>query len=174
MEEFLEEASFQSNSLAGSVTTLTPGRNHSVRVWLWPASPQGMLWCQRAWWNVQENTVLCKVNFDVTWGIRERSTLGRTCCPSPSFTFLVSRIACGRGPELGALHYSPQSKYGRCMLKYLYFTEKTGLRKSLVCSKTQLVRGRADIKTQFCLCSKTLHLIITPHGLSMSGNLEGE
>lgn len=136
MEEFLEEASFQSNSLAGSVTTLTPGRNHSMRVWFWPASPQGMLWCQRAWWNVQENTVLCKVNFDMTWGIKERSTLGHTCCPSPSFTFLVTGIACGRGPELGALHYSPQNKYGRCMLKYLYFTEKTGLRKSLVCSKT--------------------------------------
>lgn len=49
------------------------------------------------------------------------------------------------------------------------FEEIIGLLKD-----TQLVRGRADIKTQFRLCSKTLHLIITPHGLSMSGNLEGE
>ena len=41
-----------------------------------------------------------------------------------TFFFFLSRIACKRGPELSALNYSPQTKCGRCMLKYLYFRLK--------------------------------------------------
>ena len=154
MEEFLQETSFHPNSLPGSKTTLTPeaiiawgyGPDQQIfRVYCgvreWHEMFKGRIlssvkltltWPEK-WKRKLPLDVLGwpKISFGFFhgWhGKTQRKFLANTIhvaqAPLHIFFFLLSRMACKRGPELSALNYSPQTKCGRCMLKYLYFKPK--------------------------------------------------
>lgn len=154
MEEFLEETLLQPNSLTGSMTTLTPeaiiawGYSSDrqvfrvycgVREWhemckhrILASVKLTLTWPEK-WKREVPLDVLAwpKIAFGFFhgWhGKTQRKVLANPIyvaqAPLHIFFFFLSRIACKRGPELSALNYSPQTKCGRCMLKYLYFRLK--------------------------------------------------